>query len=272
MPLVVGLCAAIVCAMPLGCPPEPNDASEYGERAPQCPAGSTWDNYRCVADSVACPDGSSWDHGKCVALPSPVSDPLVGAWSVEGAQPTGSTYTGDAAISKSGDAFHIIWSIGGQSYSGVGVRRGDIVSVGWSDGEDHGVVDFDAKGDGTLNGTWFDAKGDKPGREVLAGGTPSLPGVYSITQGIAPDGTSYTGTCDLAVTGELHTLVWHVGKATFRGFGIRSGPVLSVGFSTAPTGNFGVIQYRVVGNKLVGRWAEWSQKVVQLGRETLVKK
>jgi hypothetical protein len=262
MPLLVGLFVA-------GCVPEPRDASEY---SPQCPPGATWDNYRCVADSVECPAGSSWQSGQCVALPSPISDPLVGAWTVEGAQPTGSTYSGDAAISKSGDAFHFIWSIGGQSYSGVGVRRGDIVSVGWSDGDDHGVVDFEAKGDGTLTGTWFDAKGERPGREVLAGGTPSLAGVYSITQGITPEGGSYGGTCDLAVTGELHTLVWHVGKATFRGFGIRSGSVLSVGFSTAPNGNFGVIQYQVQGNKMVGRWAEWSQKVVDLGHETLIKK
>lgn len=263
---------ATVVLLLTGCD-RPHRRAEYGYGEFDCPMGAQWDGERCVRPDVECPAGSHVEDGQCIASAAAI-DPLVGAFAVSGARPDGASYTGDAAISAlaQGGPYKVVWSIGGSSYSGVATKRGDVLSVGWGDGNDHGVVDYVAKGDGTLDGVWYDARSIAPGRELLTGGLPSLAGVYTIEKGFGPAGDAYSGTCDLAVTGELHVLMWHVGKDTFRGLGIRDGDVLSVGFSTAQSGAFGVVQYRIEGNRLVGRWAEWSQKVPTLGSEILAHK
>lgn len=264
---------ATVVLLLAGCD-RPHRHAEYGVGEYDCPMGAQWDGVRCVRMDVECPAGSQLVEGQCVATAAPPADALVGAFAVSGERPDGATYTGDAAVTAlaQGGPYKVLWSIGGSSYGGIATKRGDILSVGWGDGNEHGVVDYVAKGDGTLDGVWYDARSIAPGRELLTGGLPNLAGVYTIEKGFGPGGEAYSGTCDLAVTGELHVLMWHVGKDTFRGLGVRSGDVLSVGFSTAKSGAFGVVQYRIEGNRLVGRWAEWSQKVPTLGAETLVHK
>lgn len=272
------LAAFVLVGSQLGCIPEARDPSETS--ASFCPENSQWDGVRCVSTVVACPDGSAWMDGKCVAdlpskPPAAESDPLIGAFSVAGTPPNGTAgYTGDASISAKGKGgpYVVTWSIAGSSYSGIGARRGDVLTVGWSDGSDHGVVDYVAKGDGNLVGIWFDAHSPNAGKELLTGGLPNLSGVYNIQSAMTPDGGTYGGSCDLGVTGELHMLIWHVGSETYRGLGLRRGDLLGVGFSTAKSGNFGVAQYDIKGNMLVGRWAEWQQKSAQLGTETLTKK
>jgi hypothetical protein len=240
----------------VACEREPRDPSDYPA---ECPENTQWDGTRCVTTQVV------------AAPPSSGIDPMVGAFVVSGTRSDGKGYSGAATITAiaAGGPYKLTYTLNGESFNGLGTRRGDILSVGWADAKDYGVVDYVARGDGTLDGVWYDTTSTAPGREILTGGLTSLAGVYSIQKGQAPSGAAYTGTCDLAVTGDLHTLVWHVGKDTFRGLGVRDGDVLSVGFSTAATGNFGVIQYKLAGADLVGRWAEWNQKVPTLGQETL---
>ncbi len=286
MPIAVALLGLGSAGTQLGCHRYAHDRYAH-ERDPSeleasCPDGSEWDGFRCVRTDVACPDGSSWESGKCVAHAGPDGKPtvpsspdapdvLAGTWSVLGARASGQPYSGVATITPlaKGGPWRITWTIAGSTYSGVAASRGDVLSVGWADGDEYGVVDFVAKGDGNLDGVWYDSHSPRPGRELLTGGLPSLAGVYSIASAKSPSGAAYTGTCDLAVTGDLHTLIWHVGADSFRGLGIRVGDVLSVGFSTAPSGNFGVVQYKHEGARLVGRWAEWSQKTPALGTEVL---
>lgn len=262
MPMCLVLLALAGCGRPHG------RRADWARGELDCPMGArlaeTAEGFRCVGPEpmpVAEPEVAA-------------ADPLVGAFAVSGVRPDGATYTGDAAVSAlgKGGPYRVVWSIGGSSYAGVATKRGDVLSVGWGDDDQHGVVDYVAKGDGTLDGVWYDARSVAPGRELLTGGLPNLAGVYTIEKGFGPSGEPYAGTCDVAVMGELHVLMWHVGKDTFRGLGIRSGDVLSVGFSTAPSGAFGVVQYRVEGNRWMGRWAEWSQKVPTLGSETLLRK
>lgn len=268
MPLILLMLAALAA-----CEPQPRAANDFPA---ECPEGAQWDGVRCVRSEVACPDNSSFEGGKCVALPAATAalDPLVGTWSLTGVRPDGASYAGSAVVEAlaKGGPYEIEWSVGGTIYGGIASRRGDTLSVGWSTTAEYGVVDYVARGDGALEGVWYDSHSSAPGREVLTGGQPSLAGVYNVQTGVTPDGKSYGGTCDLAVTGDLHVLLWHVGNETYRGLGIRSGDVLSVGFSTAKSAAFGVVQYRISEGTLIGRWAEWSQKVPALGSETLVKK
>jgi hypothetical protein len=258
------------------CEPQPRDASDYNTNDAECPANSQWDGFRCVHTSVACPDGSSFEGGKCVALSESMTaaDPIAGAYSVSGTRPDGQAYNGLAAVTSlaKGGPYKLTWTLNGNTFNGLGTKRGDILSVGWSDDNDHGVADFVAKGDGALDGVWYDTQSLSPGREYLTGGLPTLAGQYSIAKATTPKGDGYNGSCDLAVLGDLHYLVWHVGKYTYRGLGIRDGDVLSVGFSTAPVANFGVVQYKINGAQLTGRWAEFTQKLPTLGSETLIKK
>ncbi len=239
----------------VACEREPRDPTDYPA---ECPPDTQWDGTRCVITRV---------------VASPPVDLMDGLFLVAGTRADGQAYSGTALLTAlaAGGPYKIEYELAGEKLVGVGARRGDVLSVGWSTDKDFGVVDYVARGDGTLDGVWYDNTSTAPGRELLTGGLTNLAGAYTIQKGIAPSGTSYAGTCDLAVTGELHTLIWHVGKDTFRGLGVRDGDVLSVGFSTAQSGNFGVAQYKLAGTKLVGRWAEWSQKVPGLGSETLTR-
>lgn len=207
-------------------------------------------------------------------LPPAADEPIDGKFTVTGVRPDGKTYDGIAEVTSvsSGGPIRFTWTLNGNTFGGLGTRRGDTITVGWSDGTHYGVVDYAIASEGTLGGVWYDTTSANAGSEVLTGGLPNLAGVYTIKSGVAPDHSSYTGTCDIVVLGELHTLVWHVGKDTFRGLGIRSGAILSVGFTTVESENFGVVQYKLSAGNLVGRWAEWSQKVPTLGSETLTKK
>jgi hypothetical protein len=261
------------------CEPHPRDASEYNSSSNdgECPANSQWDGLRCVRTDVVCPDGSSFEGGKCVAYgasSTTAPDSLAGAYSVEGTRADGVPYNGFASVTElaKGGPYRVSWTVNGKNYDGLGTKRGDVLSVGWSTDPDHGVADYVAKGDGALDGVWYDTSSLAPGRELLTGGLNNLAGQYSIAKAATPKGAPYNGTCDVAVLGELHYVMWHVGKDTYRGLGIRDGDVLSVGFSTAKSANFGVIQYRIAEGKLTGRWAEYAQKLPGLGNETMTKK
>lgn len=239
----------------VACEREPRDPTDYPA---ECPPDTQWDGTRCVITQV---------------VAAPPVDLMVGSFLVSGARADGQAYSGTAVITAlaAGGPYKLDYNLAGETFRGVGSKRGDVLSVGWSGDQDFGVVDYVARGDGALDGVWYDNSSVAPGRELLKGGLENLAGAYTIEKGIAPSGASYAGSCDLAVTGALHTLIWRVGKDTFRGLGIRDGDVLSVGFSTAQSGNFGVAQYKLTGQQLVGRLAEWSQKVPTLGSETLTR-
>jgi hypothetical protein len=266
MPLSLVLLAA--------CEPMPRDASDYNST--DCPPNAEWDGSRCVRTDVVCPDGTTFEAGKCIPMiaSTPAADSLAGAYSVTGTRADNKTYAGFAAITAlaNGGPYKLTWTLEGTTFNGLGTKRGDILSVGWSSDNDHGVADYVAKGDGTLDGVWYDTSSLAPGRELLTGGLSSLAGQYTIAKAASPKGDGYNGTCDVAVLGQLHYVTWHVGKDHFRGLGIRDGDVLSVGFSTAKAANFGVVQYRIQGDTLKGRWAEYSQKLPTVGSETLTKK
>lgn len=256
---VIAPLALLACQ---ACEREPRSPRDLADYPSECAPGTWWDGEHCVHTSGE------------LGVPAVTLDPVVGSFTVAGIRHTGKQYDGTAEITAltPNGPYKLTWTLAGDSFHGIGTKRGDVLSVGWSEGKDFGVVDFVAKGDGNLEGVWYDAASSAPGRELLTGGTASLAGAYTIQKGTAPSGATYTGTCDLAVTGDLHTLIWHVGKDTFRGLGVRAGDLLSVGFTTADSGNFGVVQYKLAGNQLVGRWAEWSQKLPNLGSETLTKK
>ena len=77
---------------------------------------------------------------------------ISGVYRAEGRNPNGSSYTGQVTIQENlGGAVAFGWNVGGQTYAGVGVREGRVVTVNW--GSNAPVV-YVIMPDGTLHGTW----------------------------------------------------------------------------------------------------------------------
>jgi hypothetical protein len=71
-----------------------------------------------------------------------------------GANPDGSTYTGDVKIDIISDTtFSIVWTISGTKYKGFGMRRNDALAATYEIDGEPGLVIYKVEGDG-LNGAW----------------------------------------------------------------------------------------------------------------------
>ena len=98
-----------------------------------------------------------------LALPLLIAAPLLaqeipadisGTYRVEGRNPDGSAYKGQLTVQEStSGAVAFAWIVAKQSYAGVGMRDGRVVSVDW--GSAHPVV-YVIMPSGALHGTWGD--------------------------------------------------------------------------------------------------------------------
>lgn len=81
--------------------------------------------------------------------------------------PNGNPYTGSVIITPNGDTYTVMWNLANESYSGIGVRQGDVLVVGWGIGSRSvGVVGYTVVGN-WLNGKWANPGGTKTGTEKL---------------------------------------------------------------------------------------------------------
>ena len=77
---------------------------------------------------------------------------ISGTYRVEGRNPDGSAYSGQLTVVEStGGSVAFAWIVANQSYAGVGVRDGRVVTVDW--GSDTPIVYVVMPG-GELHGTW----------------------------------------------------------------------------------------------------------------------
>ncbi len=82
-----------------------------------------------------------------------VAPSLGGTYAVQGTSPEGGTYEGNVTIS--GDAasgFHVVWTIGSDTYEGTGKLSGNILTVDW--GQVEPVVYKVSRDGATLSGKW----------------------------------------------------------------------------------------------------------------------
>ncbi len=207
--------------------------------------------------------------GSHVATPAPVATPdpdgIAGQYRIAAAaNPGGGTYNGSVAITRSGDVYHLGWTIAGSpGYAGVGLHVGNVLGVGWSTNSTPGVVVYEVSG-GKLDGRWVSGSASGVGTEVLEG-PAGLSGTYKITTGKNPDGSSYTGSVKITKKGDVYQLAWSIPGTSYVGVGILKDHVLSVGWGqgTAP----GIVAYAVSGGTLDGVWASPSD--THLGKERL---
>ncbi|GAC1338456.1 MAG: hypothetical protein NVSMB14_05280 [Isosphaeraceae bacterium] len=65
--------------------------------------------------------------------PKPEEIKIVGHYRAEGTLPNNGKYSANLTIRAKGDVFELIWSAPGEgaSYSGTGIRRGDVLATSW---------------------------------------------------------------------------------------------------------------------------------------------
>ena len=107
----------------------------------------------------------------CLWLPSSFAQDVKigGVYAVQGTNPGGKgSYTGTVTITSVGKLYQIDWKVG-NAYSGVGIRNGNILSVGWGNlaQAGFGVVSYNIQSNGVLSGTWAMVKGSELGTETL---------------------------------------------------------------------------------------------------------
>ena len=81
---------------------------------------------------------------------------ILGDYHAYGRNADGSAYSGTVAISGNADgSVTVDWSVG-NTYSGIGILNGDVLTVEW--GADHPAF-YVVMPDGELHGTWADGAG-----------------------------------------------------------------------------------------------------------------
>ncbi|HVY19564.1 MAG TPA: hypothetical protein VHA70_05735 [Bauldia sp.] len=90
-----------------------------------------------------------------------------GKYDVRGTNPDGSKYKGTARIEiTSSTTCRITWNVGADS-SGICMRNGVALAAGYVLGDKVGLVIYEIRDDGTLDGIWTVADEDGSGTELL---------------------------------------------------------------------------------------------------------
>ena len=90
-----------------------------------------------------------------------------GTYDVQGTNANGTKYSGTADIEvTSENTCRITWHVGNES-SGICMRNGSAFAAGYVLGEKVGLIIYEMRDDGTLNGLWTIADQAGVGTEVL---------------------------------------------------------------------------------------------------------
>jgi hypothetical protein len=102
-----------------------------------------------------------------VALPA-AAQSLDGRYQVQGKNFDGTAYTGTAEIvSASKTPCHIVWHTAGDITKGICMRNGSTFAASYHSGKSIGLVIYDIKPDGSMDGRWTLEDTDGVGSESL---------------------------------------------------------------------------------------------------------
>jgi hypothetical protein len=178
---------------------------------------------------------------------------------VESSRPDGKGgYRGIVTIQQHGPSFGVDWKLkSGEAYTGVGILNGDVLGVGYGDGLS-GLAVYQIQG-GTLTAKWLLAATPEQVGEYQLTGPASLNGVYRFANGMQ-------GNVTIKPKGDSYQIVWNLPSGTYSGVGIKMGDTL-VAVSGSTDQLFGVVAYKVSGERLLGVWTVAGQSGV--GTEVL---
>ena len=215
-------------------------------------SGSSSTSGSSTNDKSDSPKSSSSNSSSSTASSAPAPAPdVAGHYNIVGTNPNGATYKGTLEVITRGDVYQFRWNAGTQ-YDGVGVQNGKIVAVAFANGADGkgcGVVDYDMKGDGTLDGKWGYWGTNEAGTETATRTSGSgLEGEYDGT-GKNPNGNSYKVKLTVEAAGNLYHFVW---SNNSDGIGIKRGDNVAVGIGGS---RCGFVMYEVQSDgTLDGMW------------------
>ena len=93
-----------------------------------------------------------------------------------------------------------------------------------------------------------------PGGQAAGQSRPAPAGRWNILEAKTLPGVSYTGTVDVTPRGDMFDLAWKTTGGSYAGLAFLEGNRLLAGWG--PTGNFGVVVYRIhADGSLDGRWS-----------------
>jgi hypothetical protein len=92
------------------------------------------------------------------------ADP-VGTYEVQGTSPDGSTYSGTATVTQTGQTYKVVWEIGDEKYNGTAIGNKDFLAISYTSGNSSGLALYGEDG-GNWKGVWTYAGGTKMGSEM----------------------------------------------------------------------------------------------------------
>jgi hypothetical protein len=103
-----------------------------------------------------------------LAAPAMAAEFHEGTYNVQGTNLNGSAYSGTAEVKVlSSTTCAITWTTGTTSSQGPCMRAGDVVTAAYVQGNDIGLVMYQLKDDGSLEGVWTITGQDGNGTENL---------------------------------------------------------------------------------------------------------
>ena len=206
-------------------------------------------NDNKAANSSSTSSTTSTDSSSSTST-APAPD-IAGKYDITGTNPDGAPYKGTLEVIMRGDVYQFRWNAGSQ-YDGVGVQNGNIVAAAYTtgtDGKGCGVVDYDIRGDGALDGKWGYWGTNEAGTESATRTSGSgLAGEYDGT-GKNPDGKQYKVKITVEPAGNLYRFVW---SNNSEGIGIKRGNNIAVGIGGS---RCGFVTYQVQSDgSLDGIW------------------
>lgn len=188
-------------------------------------ATSSASNDNKATNSSSSSNTATTTSSTTTAAPAP---DIAGKYNIVGTNPDGGSYKGTLEVIARGDVYQFRWNAGTQ-YDGVGVQNGKIVAVAYTtgtNGKGCGVVDYDIRGDGALEGKWGYWGTNEAGTENATRTSGSgLVGEYDGT-GKNPDGKQYKVKITVEPAGNLYRFVW---SNNSDGVGIKRGNNVAVG-------------------------------------------
>ncbi len=179
---------------------------------------------------------------------------------IESSRPDGKgSYTGKVSVREQGPSVAVNWTLtSGESYTGIGIKYGDVLGVGYGDGLS-GLAVYRISG-GSLMAKWLLPTAPQQVGEYELVGPASLNGSYKFVNGMA-------GSVTITPSGDTYSIRWDLSTGSYTGVGIKMGDTL-VAVSGIPGRVFGVAVYsRAGGERLQGLWAVAGQTGV--GTEVL---
>ena len=238
--IATAIAAGALAILVLGC--------NLGKSSTSAVTSASNDNK--AGDSSSNSTSTSSSQGHSTSAPAPKPD-VAGKYNITGTNPDGGAYRGTLEVIARGDVYQFRWNAGSQ-YDGVGVQNGNIVAAAYTtgtDGKGCGVVDYDIRGDGTLDGKWGYWGTNEAGTETATRTSGSdLVGEYDGT-GNNPNGGQYKVKLTVEPAGNLYRFVW---SNNSEGIGIKRGNNVAVGIGG---GRCGFVTYQVRSDgSLDGIW------------------